>query len=74
METRLIVEIIEQYLDRQPRQSQQAASDKIRIRLYMALRLAILDRALPQETRLPPTVPTSPTWSIARPGRRHRSG
>ena len=55
METRLIVEIIEQYLDRQPRQSQQAASDKIRIRLYMALRLAILDRALPQETRLPPT-------------------
>ncbi len=49
MESRLIVEVIEQYLDRQP------ASVKIRIRLYMALRLAILDHALSQGTKLPPT-------------------
>jgi GntR family transcriptional regulator/MocR family aminotransferase len=49
MELRLIVEVLEQYLDRQP------PSVKLRIRLYMALRQAILDRALPQGTRLPPT-------------------
>ena len=49
MESRLIVEVLEQYLDRQ------APSAKLRIGLYMALRLAILDRALPEETRLPPT-------------------
>jgi len=49
MESRLIVEVLEQYLDRQ------TPSVKLRIRLYMALRQAILDRMLPQGTRLPPT-------------------
>lgn len=49
MEPHLIVELVMQYLDRQP------ASDKLRIRLYMALRQAILDRALAPGVRLPPT-------------------
>ena len=49
MESRLIVEVLEQYLDRQ------TPTVKLRIRLYMALRQAILDRTLPQGTRLPPT-------------------
>ena len=49
MEAHLITEVIEQYLDRQP------AAEKIRLRLYMALRLAILDQALTQGTKLPPS-------------------
>jgi len=49
MEQQLIVEVLKQYLDRQ------VPSVKLRIRLYMALRLAILDRALSQGTKLPPT-------------------
>ena len=49
MELRLIVEVVTQYLDQQP------ATDKLRIRLYMALRQAILDRTLQQGVRLPPT-------------------
>ena len=49
MEPHLIVELLMQYLDRQPE------NDKLRIRLYMALRQAILDRALAQGVKLPPT-------------------
>ena len=49
MEPHLIVELLMQYLDRQP------DTDKLRIRLYMALRQAILDRALAQGVKLPPT-------------------
>lgn len=49
METRLISELIVQYLDRQ------APAVKLRIRLYLALRQAILDRQLPPETKLPPS-------------------
>jgi len=49
MEPHLIVELVMQYLDRQP------SADKLRIRLYMALRQAILDRALAQGVKLPPT-------------------
>jgi len=49
MEPHLVIELVMQYLDRQP------ASDKLRIRLYMALRQAILDRTLPQGVKLPPT-------------------
>lgn len=49
MELRLIVEVVTQYLDQQP------AADKLRIRLYMALRQAILDRTLQQGVKLPPT-------------------
>lgn len=49
MESRLIIELLNQYLERQ------AVSVKLRIRLYLALRQAILDRKLPEGTRLPPT-------------------
>lgn len=49
MEPRLISELIAQYLDRQ------APAVKLRIRLYLALRQAILDRELPPETKLPPS-------------------
>ena len=49
MELRLIVEVVTQYLDQQP------VADKLRIRLYMALRQAILDRTLQQGVKLPPT-------------------
>lgn len=49
LESRLVVELLEQYLGRQ------APSVKLRIRIYLALRHAILDRALPPGTKLPPT-------------------
>lgn len=49
MELRLIIEVVTQFLDQQP------PSDKLRIRLYMALRQAILDRTLQQGVKLPPT-------------------
>ena len=49
MESHLIIEVREQYLDRQP------AAEKIRLRLYMALRLAILEQALTPGAKLPPT-------------------
>ena len=49
MEQQLVVEVLKQYMDRQP------TSLKLRIRLYMALRTAILERVLSEETRLPPT-------------------
>lgn len=49
METRLITELLGQYLDRQ------VPSVKLRIRIYLALRHAILDRNLPPGTKLPPT-------------------
>ena len=49
MEPRLVIEVLKQFLDRQP------PSVKLRIRLYMALRTAILDRVLAQGTKLPPT-------------------
>jgi GntR family transcriptional regulator/MocR family aminotransferase len=49
MEARLITELLEQYLDRQ------SAPLKLRIRIYLALRQAILDRALAPGTKLPPT-------------------
>jgi GntR family transcriptional regulator/MocR family aminotransferase len=49
VEEHLIIEVLKQYLDRQ------VPSLKLRIRIYMALRLAILDRALAQGTKLPPT-------------------
>ena len=49
MEQQLVVEVLKQYLDRQ------IPSVKLRIRLYMALRTAILERVLSEETRLPPT-------------------
>lgn len=49
MEQHLIVEVLKQYLDRQ------VPSVKLRFRLYMALRMAILDRALTEGTKLPPT-------------------
>ena len=49
MEQNLIIEVVKQYLDRQ------IPSEKLRFRLYMALRLAILDRALTLGTKLPPT-------------------
>lgn len=49
METRLITELLEQYLERQ------APSLKLRIRIYLALRQAILDKNLPPGTKLPPT-------------------
>lgn len=49
MEQNLVIEVVKQYLDRQ------LSAEKLRFRLYMALRLAILDRALRQGTKLPPT-------------------
>lgn len=49
METRLITELLEQYLERQ------APSLKLRISIYLALRQAILDKNLPPGTKLPPT-------------------
>lgn len=49
MESRLITELLTQYLERQ------APSLKLRIRIYLALRQAILDRNLPPGTKLPPT-------------------
>ncbi len=49
MEQQLVIEVLKQYLDRQ------IPSVKLRIRLYMALRTAILERVLSEETRLPPT-------------------
>lgn len=49
MEPRLITELVTQYLYRQP------ATDTLRIRLYMALRQAILERTLPPGVKLPPT-------------------
>ncbi|WP_153110974.1 PLP-dependent aminotransferase family protein [Propionivibrio limicola] len=49
MEPRLVIEVLAQYLERQPE------TVKLRIRLYMALRTAILDRVLKQGTKLPPT-------------------
>ncbi len=49
METRLITELLEQYLGRQ------TPSVKLRVRVYLALRHAILDRKLPPGTKLPST-------------------
>lgn len=49
MEKHLIVEVLKQFLDRQ------LPSVKPRLRLYMALRTAILERVLTQDTQLPPT-------------------
>ena len=49
MELRLITELLQQYLDRQP------PLVKLRIQIYLALRHAILDRKLTPGTKLPPT-------------------
>ncbi len=49
MEPRLISELLSQYLARQTQ------SVKLRIKIYLALRRAILDRNLPPGTKLPPT-------------------
>ncbi|WP_290868670.1 PLP-dependent aminotransferase family protein [Aquabacterium sp.] len=49
MEPRLITQLLDQYLQRQ------SASVKLRIRVYLALRSAILDGELPAGTKLPPT-------------------
>ena len=49
VEQQLVIEVLKQYLDRQE------PSVKLRIRLYMALRTAILERVLGEDTRLPPT-------------------
>ena len=49
MEARLISELLVQHLDRQPE------NVKLRIKVYMALRGAILEGRLPPGTKLPPT-------------------
>ena len=49
MEARLISELLMQHLDRQPE------NVKLRIKVYMALRGAILEGRLPPGTKLPPT-------------------
>jgi len=49
MEPRLITELLTQHLERQ------TSSLKLRIRIYLALRQAILNRDLPPGTKLPPT-------------------
>jgi GntR family transcriptional regulator / MocR family aminotransferase len=60
MEAHLIVEVIQQYLDRQP------GAEKVRLRIYMALRQAILEQALAPETRLPPTRKLSDELGVGR--------
>lgn len=60
MEQQLVVEVLKQYLDRQ------LPSVKLRIRLYMALRTAILERTLSEETRLPPSRVLASELSIGR--------